>query len=1257
MSPPAKEFWEIQITEEHSDPRSFLLEEGSLLLGASPDCEITSNAAGVAHRHAEFSVNAGVLHLRILDGAEPVHLNGAPVRGSVDVPCPATLQIGALSVFVTHSGAAAASPRNADSTLRIVHPASPRVPHFSDPEGLDVTGRIVYPLPDAAGSDLGHVLPTSPGLESQKTSANFSEESTMAFSMEAFEFEIANKLPARIDYEVKGEIARGGMGRIYSAEDAELNRLVALKVSTAGDRGRDSQFFREARVLATLAHPNIVPIHTLGVDPEGRPFYSMKLIQGRTLQWIIKRLAEDDRSIALVYTRKRLLDIFLKVCDAVSFAHSRGYLHRDLKPENIMVGEFGEVLVMDWGLAKMIRKTGPGSEPAAGVDAEPEALSYIEGTPQYMSPEQANGIYGGLDERSDIYSLGGVLYAILTCRPPVSGASVAEVLQKVRSGETTTMATPRRGGAAGEHPKFEPTVPEALRAVTLKALSRDKTTRYQSVSALVADIEAYQSGFATSAEDATLFRQVWLLVKRHRMASALLCVLAAATVFFTLRLVVSEKLAQDNAQRAVAEKHAARKALAQTQISVAEVSEQRFEAEEMETSLRKVDPEFRTQEWGYLNDVLNSGYKSFEAEAGCTWVDCVPHPARPGVMITLQSDNWLRTLDLNTGGSEDLFKLDGQIDFHSLAVSSDGSLVAVLNSLAPKAGISGARHQIAVWSLVTKQKVNALDETPLCEQSRLEFSPDGRKVMKASLKFKTPDGDLAMFDVQTGKKLWQRSCNALPYDAEFIPKSGLVHYASQTEILELRSDDGSPTSRPSLNFPGTSAMPVLLKAGHVFRHSGPNVFHYLQNSVHFQVKLPGKYVSRMNFEVSSRDGYVAVLSEVGDNSAALQIRELDYGGVVLTVPILIDGRTRARWRLAAHPDSGHYAVFRGNTMKVWNITRYLEKTRLETLWSNLTGTGFAFLNTPDEMLQVSPPGDTTQNLQPFTVAIRRIEDSRLEIKREVDQFIRPKTFGANFSSNRDGSIIAALALVEDESRRTVSRLTTYRVQSDGTIVQQPPQKNVAVGYMKISPDGEKILTAAGVLGTRSGEMIQKHQRSGAGDLNIENAGPWCWTDNAHVVEIALVSDPASSEPGADRSLVLWSTSHSAPLIAPVAAPNATTLSASSDGTTIAEGGKDGKVRLRDARTLEVREGKTFRVHDAPVTDVAWHPKLPFLATASEDRRVRIWNVETGRLVEEIGFFHRLPLRLDWSPDGRNLAALHGYARCFLKPASCQVDGK
>jgi serine/threonine protein kinase len=181
--------------------------------------------------------------------------------------------------------------------------------------------------------------------------------------------------------------------------------------------------------------------------PDSGPFYSMKLIKGRTLQAVLNLIRDGDSAAIKDYPRATLLTIFRKVCDAMMFAHSKGILHRDLKPENIMVGEYGEVLVMDWGLAKVL---GEREEQGSSVSRVNDTGDYgmtmegeVMGTPQYMSPEQALGMVAELDQRSDIYSLGGILYAILTLRPPIEGTTLDEVLTKVKNGSISSMVTKR----------------------------------------------------------------------------------------------------------------------------------------------------------------------------------------------------------------------------------------------------------------------------------------------------------------------------------------------------------------------------------------------------------------------------------------------------------------------------------------------------------------------------------------------------------------------------------------------------------------------------------------------------------------------------------------------------------------------------------------------------------------------------------------------------------------------------------------------
>ena len=241
-------------------------------------------------------------------------------------------------------------------------------------------------------------------------------------------------LPSIAGFEITGELARGGMGVVYQAHDPTLDREIAVKVLGAHLLDRPHavrRFLDEARITGQLQHPSIPPVHLVGELPDGRPFLAMKLIKGRTLEDLIAGRTDPSRD------RGRFVAAFEQVCQTVGYAHSRGVIHRDLKPSNVMVGAFGEVQVMDWGLAKHLKagvtpdkprrptRTRPRSAPSASWPARPRPGAH--GTPAYMPPEQAAGELDKVDCRSDVFGLGAILCVILTGRPPYVGPSVDSV--------------------------------------------------------------------------------------------------------------------------------------------------------------------------------------------------------------------------------------------------------------------------------------------------------------------------------------------------------------------------------------------------------------------------------------------------------------------------------------------------------------------------------------------------------------------------------------------------------------------------------------------------------------------------------------------------------------------------------------------------------------------------------------------------------------------------------------------------------------
>jgi eukaryotic-like serine/threonine-protein kinase len=295
-------------------------------------------------------------------------------------------------------------------------------------------------------------------------------------------------------------IAAGGMAEIWLAEDTVLQRNVALKVLDADDSsGLASRLLREAHILAALEHPGFVPVHDAGTMADGRVYYCMKYVQGLRLDDFVTRVpALPDR-----------LRLLLRIAEPVAFAHSRGIIHRDLKPENVMVGPFGEVLVMDWGLGKVFNEPGLPSissrasesyrETTDGANELTTNHGSILGTPGYMAPEQFQGDVARMDQRTDVYGLGAIL-SFLVNRSSQDGSRV----------------------------------PRPVNAICAKAMHLDPNQRYSSVDAFTADVAKYLGGSPVSAYRETLVERLARLFNRHRTAVILIVVYLLMRLLFIL---------------------------------------------------------------------------------------------------------------------------------------------------------------------------------------------------------------------------------------------------------------------------------------------------------------------------------------------------------------------------------------------------------------------------------------------------------------------------------------------------------------------------------------------------------------------------------------------------------------------------------------------------------------------------------------------------------------------------------------------------
>lgn len=981
------------------------------------------------------------------------------------------------------------------------------------------------------------------------------------------------------------QYARGGMGRILLVYDKHMGRNVALKELLQPAESSQTnpnhysalaaRFLQEARVTGQLEHPAIIPVYEVGRRHAGTLYYTMKFVRGTTLQ-------EALRTRASLAERLGLLPHFLDLCQAIAYAHSRQIIHRDIKPANVMIGEFGETVVLDWGLAKAHGVPDVHAEELrqashAGRPASRTAFGRALGTPHYMSPEQAEGQVDKIDERSDVYSLGAVLYEMLTGRPPFAGETAKETIQRL----LTEPVVPVR--------KAESETPPELAGICEKALQKDPQERYGSARELADEIIRYQSGALVEACTYTPRQHLARFYKRHR--AVVQTVLAAVSVVLVVVSYMNVRLLQasqhEHEQRLAAEKaqwqaiearnheNEARQLAEQkayiAQIRLSEASMRNGSCAFAQESLWKTEPERRGWEWGYLLAQCNRDLFTFRAPGLLTG------KGRGHAVMFSPDDRYVAL----RGGQEPLRLLDAGTGTPVLTIGNDdATFVSMRFSGDGTRIVTTSWPDVAqIWDADTGQEICRCEaEEHFTGRTYLNF--DGTLVALAE-----PDARVSVWDATSGNRLLTLQSSANARQFFFLP-SGRFLLESADKHVTVWASDG----KRRFSFDGKNT--VLIPGSNLCAAScGGDVHLYDWLSGAKGPVLKGHSAGIVSL-CSNQDGtQLAFVSE--DGEVALWNPATSAGVPVCNIPSPLE--------VQFHPDGKLLMVASRESITLWDIE---SKQKLATI------TGHS-----GDIFHATFSHDGTRIMTTSADGTAKIWDVQKELAAGV--LVRHREMARIVDFSPDGNLMATIG--QDNTMNLIDR-------AKGT-------RRILAGHCwsggldaAFSPDGKKLAA------------VQDSFMPVIWDVSTGRTVASLVGHKGVVRSIAY--DPRGGQLATgsrDGTAVIWNESGEELLRLTGHRDIVCCVNYSPDGTRLVSASSDNTARVWDSSNGALLLELTG--HTGEVCCAVYDPQGQYIATASADKTIRIWHAGSGELINVLAGHSSVVRTAAFSPDARRLVSI------------------